>query len=121
MRGIRCRVSSSDKNELFTNCVFCDDRKQRLGLNIKTGQAHCFNCEFKSKKHGLKLVLRRLGDSSNVGTGDEGTEERKPITRLPSEFVLLSTCRRVDLYAEALDYLERRGIRDSQIANKGGL
>jgi hypothetical protein len=124
MHGIRFRVSGSDKAELSINCLFCikrgytRDTKRRLGINIKTGEAHCFNCGFKRKKGALKIILAALGDGEGVVGYEETEDEPKQIPRLPSEFCFLSGCRRRDLYLLALEYLEQRSISDHQIYEK---
>ena len=57
---------SSDPNEIRVNCMFCKqlghtpDTRHRLGINIKTGQAHCFQCHWKTRDI-YKLIEKQSG------------------------------------------------------------
>lgn len=38
-------IWEKDNGEVYVDCIFCDDQKHRLGINVNTGVMHCFNCE----------------------------------------------------------------------------
>lgn len=110
-------------NEINMCCVFCADRAEgedtryRLGVNLRTGQAHCFNCGWKSRKDGPRLVGNKLGE---VIAKEEyfKEDESKPevIVTLPPDFELLWDIRRNDgLYWKAKKYLLDRGVKSNQL------
>ena len=51
--------------EIWVQCPFCGDDKYRMGLNLNTGQAHCFrgSCEWKTrdKAYLFRELSKRFG------------------------------------------------------------
>ncbi len=123
-RGIRFHHSPSDPYEVAICCPFCVERGEsadtrfRLGVNVQTGKAHCFNCRWKSNK-SINYILRRLGlQQDTVDSYDQVVDERPPeIIRLPKDFTPLSG--KLDsMDQEAYDYVIRRGVTPKQILRK---
>jgi len=124
--GIIFRRSNTDLNEITICCPFCEfrsqteDRRFRLGLNIKTKQGHCFNCEWKSRE-ALKEVSEALNFSyeSDEVVEEKTTEISRPDKpALPEDFIHLSQRPRGVLYLKATRYIYDRGIKDWQIEEK---
>jgi hypothetical protein len=120
-RQVPFRRSGEDPDEIRICCPFCTengetpDTRFRLGINIRNGAAHCFNCDFKGR-HVQLLVLRRL-QVQTEGLELEGVEAPvkapEPIA-LPKDFQVLDRTYDV-LDRQALNYLLKRGITRKQI------
>lgn len=52
--------------ELFFNCPFCNDTRQRLYLNARTGQSYCHDCGWTS--NDLGYFISHLTDMSRFET-----------------------------------------------------
>lgn len=113
---------SSDE-EIRVCCPFCmeegesdlDDRF-RLGINIRTGRANCFNCGKKS--HGGNYILEELIRILDTGGMELSLREqrKKKIKfdgKLPEGFKL------VVKGTKAYSYLRSRGVTRQQIKDKG--
>lgn len=118
-RGIRLRVTSEWKVHL--NCPFCVERgkpvdtKQRLCIHTRERWGKCVHCGWKSRNAAFP-VLRQLGILDHVeGFDREESKGETPPPELPSDFSVLT---RVydDLDKQARDYLLKRGVTHSQIA-----
>lgn len=132
-RGIRFRQSYRDKAEYQLCCPFCaqrgesEDTKFKLGVNERTGQAHCFRCDWASRSQGVELVLTELGIENQAENSRESNTG-------PGRIVEPVTMPRdtLDLYSSTLDpegpeirlvkqaraYVLHRGITKEQIQEK---
>jgi len=120
-KGLHYQQSPSDPNEIRINCLWCVERgttqdfRQRLGVNIATGTAHCFNCGFKSRKV-IPYLVKRL----DLGVVDliipQETETEK--VRLPEDFESLIGDQTSKDGRDAKRYLMSRGITEKQIISK---
>jgi len=110
--------------EISICCPFCldqgetEDTKYRLGINILSKKAHCFNCEWSSKENTFNKVLEKL----NIEDDDEEIEEvqikkdKEEIDgKLPETFELLYPKKKDKDFIKAYDYLRQRGISNNQI------
>lgn len=117
--GVKYRVSA-DPNEISVCCPFCSERGEtpdtrfRLGVNTKTGWAHCFNCGWKSR-HAIGYLLKRLGSTERITEDNNQPEVEAPSEIcLPKDFMVLKHCYD-DLDQKALSYLTQRGVTKDQI------
>lgn len=101
------------------------DTRFRLGVNLKDGRAHCFNCEWKSRGHYTfhalsKLFRMSFEDVAYFAEAEETECEEKQFT-LPKEFELLGDGSNLDeeFVREAWHYLtEERKLSAEQIVKK---
>lgn len=129
---------SNIEDEVFVDCPFCtnrghsEDTKHRLGINLASGFAHCFQCDYARGKDTPHRKLRVFVDICEIFNLDERmddvelTEEElatkkkerkvdsKPPT-LPKEFEPLWKNVNDDVGRQALKYLIDRGITHEQI------
>lgn len=127
MRGIDVKQSPSNETEFRICCPFCvemgtsPDFHFRLGFNIESGLANCFNCGWKSRKAMLELVrVFALGDEAleqvNVIQFTRETRERDEPVALPEGFQLLEEISPEDeLFGSARKYIDKRGITQAQL------
>ncbi len=113
-------------------CPFCVERGEsmdtrfRLGINVKTGLSHCFNCRWKGGKKSVSFIMRRLGIESRFESFsyDQDNEEEsapKPAMAeisLPKDFSPLTECYD-DVDEAARKYVLSRGVTAEQIESKG--
>ncbi len=122
-QGHEVRRHSSDSNEIRVNCMFCKqlghtpDTRFRLGINIKTGMAHCFQCHWKTRDI-YKLLEKQSGQ--RVRPPDSAYEKKQLQDKepeLPEGFELFFSVdsRSGSIRARALAYLHGRGLTDEQI------
>ena len=119
LKGLDYKQHGSKSDEINICCPFCvqrghtPDTRYRLGVNIRTGQAHCFNCEWKGS--GQK-TLDDLKIYINLGYTDpvEPVVVTKTSVKLPSDFILLAD-EGEELCESAWKYLISRGATQPQI------
>ncbi len=136
-QGYEVKQHASDPNEIRVCCMFCQqlghgqDTKFRLGINVKTGQAHCFHCDWKTRDiYRLieKQMGRRVRQPDNVYSQTQRSVEPPS---LPCEFerffypapIVYTNSKRSTyekgrcgiVRGRALDYLHRRGVTEDQI------
>lgn len=126
-----------DGGEVSVDCCFCDDGKERLGINVETGVMHCFKCDESSGDrssvvNSKRRTFNKLCAESNTQatfTLDEGevdtsvekkTEQLQKGTkqyedRLPKAFEPLWTNVTDREGKRARRYLQDRGITRKQI------
>ncbi len=95
------------------------DRRFRLGINLRSGLGHCYNCDWRSGRAILDLV-HWLGISGETYRPPKREKPPKvePL-RLPEGFELLADCDADDpVYGEALKYCLTRGITERQLREK---
>ena len=115
------RRSSSDPSEINVHCPFClsrgkpPDDRFKLGINTRTGAAHCFVCNWGSKRYGPTAFLRRLRVESNTFGMEPEDPVALPPVELPRDFTQLDNSTD-DLDFMALQYLIDRGVTQEQIA-----
>lgn len=126
-----------DGGEVSVDCCFCDDGKERLGINVETGKMHCFKCDESSGDRDSVVNSKRrtfnklCAETNTVATFtlDEGeidtTVEKKIETlqkgkkqyedKLPKAFEPLWTNITDREGKRARRYLQDRGITRKQI------
>ncbi|KKL21515.1 hypothetical protein LCGC14_2444690 [marine sediment metagenome] len=122
-QGYEVRQHGSDTNEIRVCCMFCQqlghgqDFRFRLGINLKTGQAHCFRCHWKTRDI-YRLIEKQMG--RRVRQPDSVYEAKKTEDAqvvLPEGFELFFSIDNQEgaIRTKALDYLHSRGVTDEQI------
>lgn len=119
-RGVDFHPNTAKKNEIMVCCPFCPDRGQsvdtrfRLGINIATGWAHCFNCDWRSRdglvEIGVKLILAGV----EVAELEEEVEEPEPVT-MPEDFWPLWKPDDDPLFRRVYKYIRGRGITQDEL------
>lgn len=130
-RGIKFLTSPTNPQEIKICCPFCPirgetvDTRFRLGINVVTGEGHCFNCGWAARKGADRKVFGSLATAGQQAVWSS-SEENEPTTdkpTLPPEFIPFVKNpfwkRRVlpkdDAEAAALAYLLGRGVTKQQI------
>jgi len=124
-QGYEVKQHASDPKEVRVCCMFCQqlghgqDTKFRLGINLKTGQAHCFRCHWKTRDI-YRLIEKQMG--RKVRQPDSMYEASKvaPLEppRLPNEFEYFFSGQNAgsgSIRDQALKYLHGRGVTEKQI------
>lgn len=124
LRARRIPYRDGRGDELSLCCPFCTDSRFRLGVNTRTGQANCFNCNWKRRKGAVQLLAKKL----EMGEISGPTEEKKTVVEkvtLPKDFTLLWDVKDDSFmwYRKALDYLvlERRLLLEQIKEKKIGI
>lgn len=120
-RGIEFHPNTAKKNEIMICCPFCPDRGQsvdtrfRLGVNVATGWAHCFNCDWRSRDSlveiGVKLILAGV-ETAVVEELEEALPE--PVV-LPEDFWPLWKADDDPLFRRVHKYITGRGITAEEL------
>jgi DNA primase len=114
-----------DSSEIYICCPWCNDQRFRLGVNVETGYAHCFNdsCEWSSKN--ADYTFSKLQDALDTGEIEAKQRKRKKKKRmeqieLPEGFRELQHPSENDYHWNkvAWRYLRDRGISGDQIVEK---
>lgn len=125
--GVAVQHNQSESDEYAICCPFCvdegetPDERFRLGFNIQTGNAHCFNCDWSTSS--LDFLISRLVDKLDAGeieTGGTAPKKEKPhkTLRLPSDFTLIESPYDDYWMRRAYKYLRRRHVTTRQISEK---
>lgn len=125
LRARRIPLHEGRNGEINICCPFCVEKGQqrlddrfRLGINTRTGKAHCFNCGWSSHKNGVRLIARRLEMGEITSGPSEKKEKKAEPVRLPEDFALLWDVRKDAWYRDAWTYLVRRQVTEQQIQEK---
>jgi hypothetical protein len=121
----------SNEDEINICCPFCLeegesslDERFRLGINIRTGKAQCFNCQ---KRAGggdwIFKELQRVLDTGDIEAAQESRKHKKSNghIELPKGFQEFSSpyCEKHDyFYKKAYHYIRHRKITDRQLKEK---
>lgn len=128
LRHIRFHRTSK-ATEVAVNCPFCtergrdEDKYYKLGINMVTGEGHCFRCGWATKKYALRAFLSKLGEHAameDLEGVEAATPEKKVKPKLPKDYEPLTLeDAHDDLTGGAWKYLKDRGISDMQILRNG--
>lgn len=118
-KGIK-HFPGSKAGEVNVCCPFCNETRFRLGVNVISGKAKCFNCDWGSKLNSISKVLAELRIK---GESDEQpkqvVEEDYVEINLPEEYErVLPIPRGGDFHRTVQEYLHGRGMNDEQIRKK---
>lgn len=130
--NVDIHYQTGNQHEVFICCPMpnCNDERFRLGINVKTGAAHCFACEWKArgtiytarqlcKVFNLKFNLRGQKIRERKAEVDKQKQEAvEPAYELPEEFEDFTTP--LDpIGKRARVYLRSRGVSTLQIVKHG--
>ncbi len=122
-QGYDVRNHAANEEEIRVCCPFCvqngqgPDLRFRLGINMRTGQAHCFNCEWKTGDI-YKLLARASGVPVRVNDDYyEARDKKKEARVLPETYSFLGNAPAYEsvLGGRATKYLLSRGVSLTQI------
>jgi DNA primase len=125
--GIEVRPGASAE-EIWMCCPFCQERGEspdgrfRFGVNLRTGQAQCFNCEWKGRgEYTFNQIQRSLSTGAIEAAQEIRKKHRhKEKPRLPEDFELLRPPTKETDYwnNKAYKYVRSRGVSEGQIQRK---
>lgn len=114
-----CSVKSGGNVAFY--CPFCNHRKKKLEVNIKTQAWHCWVCHAKGRS--IRILLKQIGTSDEVinsftkkyGSPDSKKylpkDEVKEVIKLPKEFIPLRQKSKSRAWKHCYNYLTQdRGI-----------
>ena len=118
-------VTTSKGNVAF-KCPNCSHHKQKLEINLNTGQYNCWVCHFKGNKipvilNKAKVHSKLIEDIRNIlPKRQKGSkykvQVKEHIIELPSEFKTLHNVGKYDLMGKrALSYLKERKITKNDL------
>ncbi len=122
-QGYDVRHHAANEEEIRVCCPFCvqngqgPDTRYRLGINMRTGQAHCFNCAWKTGDI-YKLLARASGVPVRENDDYYETCNKKKEARvLPDTYSFLGTTDASEsiMGRRAVAYLAGRGVGPTQI------
>lgn len=125
MRGVRVNQSTRNPSEISLNCPFCiergksEDTELKLGINVSTGQGHCYRCDWASRDKAHIVIARKLELGELQLAQDKKKKEHEGPVELPKDFEVFSkeSCKDKTV-RRARDYILTRGIADWQLAQK---
>lgn len=121
--NIRYKVVSGTR-EANVNCVFHEDTKYKMYINLSSGAFNCFVCNERGNIHKLldKINVSSFPvDLKNFEFGSDvfipKTEVKQNLFKMPENLEFLSdeTAKIKSAFKDAFDYLQRRGITNNQI------
>lgn len=120
--NVEWRPGKND-DEIYINCPFCTDTRFRLGVNILTGMAHCFNdgCEWKSYGESTFKKLQEAIDTGDVEAKEGNRKRHKRMNGkvvLPEGFRLLNIDDDSHWGKKAWKFVRNRGVSRDQIKHK---
>jgi DNA primase len=122
--GIDYTPHQSKVGEIWIDCPFCVDNnttpdyRKRFGLNVLTGIAHCFNCEFRStdKAYTFRLLAQKLATGELESAEHVPTPSRLPERiELPISFTRLNPGAGDYWMARAWKFVRKRGVTPEQM------
>lgn len=130
-------VQEREGGEVYADCCFCDDDKNRLGINVETGVMHCFKCEERSGDrnsivNSKRRTYNKIAEATSISdpfTLDEGEEDTtveekteelkknksKIEIRLPEAYEPLWESVNDRIGKRALQYMQDRHVTIDQI------
>jgi len=114
--------NSNKPGEIWLCCPFCmeegqsGDARFRLGVNIETGEMHCFNCDKASRdsEYTFRELDRMLDLGELQAAAVRAKVQTKEVIEIPEGFELASKSGSF-WSKKAYKYLRSRGVRSSQI------
>lgn len=118
----------SSSEEIWICCPFCTDRGEtsdtrfRLGVNLRSGRAHCFNCEWRGRGEYTFNQLQKALSTGKIEAAQKlrHRKKHKEKVRLPEDFEPLYPLKHNGDYwhRKAYLYARSRGITEDQIKHK---
>lgn len=114
------------EEEIWICCPFCTDRGEtpdtrfRLGVNMRTGQAHCFNCSWRARgDYTFNRLQRALATGEIQAAEDIRSKKRHhKKVKLPVDFEPLLPLTHDSWHRMAYNYVRKRNVSDHQIKDK---
>lgn len=114
-----------DDTEIYMNCPFCSDSRFRLGVNLVTGRAGCFNDDCEWRGYG-EFTFNKIQEALDTGVIEAKERKRKKKKRkhmdisLPDGFELLQSPNgHADHWNDkAWRFVRSRGVTSKQIEHK---
>jgi len=117
--------NGATEEEIWMCCPFCVDRGEtpdtrfRLGVNLRSGQAQCFNCSWKARgDYTFSRLQQALSTGEIQAAQDLASKKRHHVrVHLPEDFEILQHPNRdTDHWNNlAYRYVRSRGVTDEQI------
>jgi len=101
-------IDTQDPNEIRINCIYCNDESYHLYVNTKKKVFHCFKCGVGGKTNINSENVNQLF----LNEGVEGEVLQPVPLKLPEAI-------RGKFTQRAIEYLYRRGIRESDTERHG--
>lgn len=120
MRGIQFKDHASDRNEIRLCCPrpACGDTTFRFGVNVATGQAHCFNCDYRSR-NSIKALMKWLALQPVSIEQEEAQKKKLEEIDLPEGSVALGKKPKMSIWTrKAFTYLQARGMSQQDMIDK---
>jgi DNA primase len=122
---IEVRPGASN-DECWICCPFCMERGEsadsrfRLGVNLRTGQANCFNCSWRGRGEYTFSKLQEALSTGEIEAAQELRKKHKHKERphLPDDFERLYPLNGDHWQKRAYRYVRHRGVSDHQIKDK---
>lgn len=130
--GVDYRHQQVNEDEVGLCCPFCpengesEDHRFRLGINVKTGQGHCYNCHWKSSSpiytarelnrvYQLGMSLAHFMRQARLQEGEKRPKEEPEPTGVPEGFEEFDF-KDLDYVGEHVwEYLQERGVTKEQV------
>lgn len=112
----------STNNEILMCCLFCVERGEsadtrfRLGVNVATSKAQCFNCKWASR-HAVEAIAARLR-IVDVYVEGEAPKLLKVKHKLPEDFEIVDPNSKDEWHVKVFKYLHSRRISKKQVVDK---
>lgn len=99
-------ITTKKKDEIRIDCLFCNDEKYHLYINLSKQLFHCFRCGAKGRTNVTKDLISRFLTTKLI---KESPVESDIPLKLPE------SCKEI-LTATARNYLAKRKIKESDVA-----
>jgi DNA primase len=113
--NIGIRYSTTGRQWLNTNCPFCGDSKQHLGINLNSGAITCWKCG----DHGSSAVMSALNIPYNVYSEFDSIQQRRfqldTLNSVIKDPITLPSSKLHDL---AIKYLQDRNFDPAYLNSK---
>lgn len=107
------------------HCPFCNHKKPKLVVNIKSGQYNCWTCHPSTKGKNPVSLLKKLGVDGSVikeikgyyglSVTKEDLDYKTSIVELPKEFKVVNFKGASLIEKKVLSYLKKRGVTEKDI------
>ena len=116
--------ADKDKANYSFHCPFCNHRKPKLVVNVKTGAYNCWTCYPPTKGKRVIDLLKKLKAPNEVmsemmgyfrSTSQSVSHLDHEAVTLPKEFISLNSKGNSIQFKRAISYLKKRGITQEDV------